>query len=279
MKTGIIDVGGGLRGIYAVGVFDYLMDQGITFDLGIGISAGSANVASYIAGQKHRNYRFYTRYSFNKEYMSLENFLKTKNYIGYDYIYSDLSNSDGKDPLDYNQIIKSKTDFRVIATNAFTGQPRYFNKDDIKQDDYDIFKASCCLPGVSTPYEINGIPYFDGALSDCVPIKKAFEEGCDKVVLVLTKPKDVLRDSKKDDVISKMISKEYPIAAKGLKDRAKTYNHGVKLAKRLEEEGHCLIIAPDDTCGVDTLKRSKESLIELYKKGYEDAKQIKDFIK
>ena len=39
MKTGIVDVGGGLRGIYAVGVLDYCMDQGIAFDLGIGVSA------------------------------------------------------------------------------------------------------------------------------------------------------------------------------------------------------------------------------------------------
>ena len=39
MKTGIVDVGGGLRGIYAAGVVDYCMDQGIHFDLGIGVSA------------------------------------------------------------------------------------------------------------------------------------------------------------------------------------------------------------------------------------------------
>lgn len=44
MKIGVIDVGGGLRGIYAVGVFDYCMDHDIHFDLGIGISAGSANL-------------------------------------------------------------------------------------------------------------------------------------------------------------------------------------------------------------------------------------------
>lgn len=42
MKTGIVDVGGGLRGIYAAGVLDYCMDKGIRFDLGIGVSAGSA---------------------------------------------------------------------------------------------------------------------------------------------------------------------------------------------------------------------------------------------
>ena len=55
MKTGIVDVGGGLRGIYAAGVLDYCMDQGIAFDLGIGVSAGSADLASYGAGQRGRN--------------------------------------------------------------------------------------------------------------------------------------------------------------------------------------------------------------------------------
>lgn len=50
MKTGIVDVGGGLRGIYAAGVLDYCMDKGIRFDLGIGVSAGSANLISYAAG-------------------------------------------------------------------------------------------------------------------------------------------------------------------------------------------------------------------------------------
>ena len=56
MKTGVIDVGGGLRGIYAAGVLDYCMEQGIRFDLGIGISAGSANLASFVACQRGRNY-------------------------------------------------------------------------------------------------------------------------------------------------------------------------------------------------------------------------------
>lgn len=46
MKTAVVDVGGGMRGIYAAGVLDYCLDQGITFDLGIGVSAGSANISS-----------------------------------------------------------------------------------------------------------------------------------------------------------------------------------------------------------------------------------------
>ena len=58
MKTAVVDVGGGMRGIYAAGVLDYCLDQGITFDLGIGVSAGSANISSFVAGQRGRNYPF-----------------------------------------------------------------------------------------------------------------------------------------------------------------------------------------------------------------------------
>ena len=74
MKTGAVDVGGGLRGVYAAGIFDYCLDQDIRFDLGIGVSAGGANVASYIARSKKRNYSFYTEYPFRKEYMRVGNF-------------------------------------------------------------------------------------------------------------------------------------------------------------------------------------------------------------
>ncbi|MBP5230577.1 MAG: patatin-like phospholipase family protein, partial [Clostridia bacterium] len=71
MKTGVIDVGGGLRGIYAAGILDRLLEAGISFDTAIGISAGSANLASFLAGQKGRTFRFYTEYSQRPEYMGI----------------------------------------------------------------------------------------------------------------------------------------------------------------------------------------------------------------
>lgn len=76
MKTCIIDCGGGLRGIYGAGVFDYCLDNNISFDVVIGISAGSANIASFTSGQRGRNYNFYHDYPFRKEYMSIENVIK-----------------------------------------------------------------------------------------------------------------------------------------------------------------------------------------------------------
>lgn len=86
MKLGIVDVGGGLRGIYTAGALDFCLDADIRFDLCVGVSAGSANLGAYIAGQKGRNYRFYTEYAFRKEYMSAANFLRTRSYIDLDYV-------------------------------------------------------------------------------------------------------------------------------------------------------------------------------------------------
>ena len=106
-KIGIVDVGGGLRGIYAAGVLDYCLDQDITFDYGICVSAGSANLASFLGRQPRRNKQFYAEYALRKEYMSFHNFRKKKSYLDLDYVYGTLSNSDGESPLNYEQIMEN----------------------------------------------------------------------------------------------------------------------------------------------------------------------------
>lgn len=278
MKTGVIDVGGGFRGIYAAGVLDGCLEQNITFDLGIGISAGSANLASYAAGQKGRNALFYTVYGLRKQYMSLGNFIRKRSYIDLDYIYGTLSNTGGENPLDYPALRDNPMEFYVVAADALTGQAKYFEKKDLRQDRYDILKASSSIPFVCKPYPVYGTPYYDGALGDPVPIEKAFELGCDRVVLVLTKPENAPRTSGKDNWFAAGIQKKYPLAAERLRQRARRYNEGVMRAREYVKQGKVLIVAPDDTCGVDTLKRDKEALQRLYSKGYRDAEKIKAFI-
>lgn len=276
--TGIVDVGGGMRGIYSAGIFDYCLKNNISFDLLIGISAGSANMASFLSNQMGRSYNFYTNYAFREEYMGIEQLIKTGSFINFSYIYDVLSKKAGESPFDYKTFEKDKSKFIVIATDASTGMPKYFTKDDIKENHYDVLKASCCIPGINKPIEIDNVPYFDGALSDTVPIKKAFSEGCDKVILILTKPVDTIRKSGKDIILSKMIEKDYPLAAKKFEDRADRYNLYIKLAKKWQDEGKLLILAPDSVEGLDTLKRDREALDLLYQKGLADAVKIEKFI-
>ena len=145
-KIGVIDVGGGLRGIYAAGVFDWCLENGVKFDYGIGISAGSANVASYLSGQHGRNYTFYEEYSVRKEYMGFENMLRTGSFLNLQYIYGPLSNADGENPLDFAKMNANPMEWYMIATNAVTGKAKYFTRGDMKQDDYRVLMASCCIP-------------------------------------------------------------------------------------------------------------------------------------
>ena len=278
MKTGMIDVGGGFRSIYAAGVLDFCLDQQIAFDLGIGVSAGSANLASFAAGQKGRNYTFYTEYSFRKQYASLDNLIRKRSYFDMDYVYGTLSNHDGENPLNYPAIRDNPMDFLVVATDAVTGQTRYFGKEDIAADNYDILKASSSIPFFCPPYEIKGVPYYDGALGDPVPVEKAFALGCDRVVVILTKPENILRNPQKDERLAAGIRKKYPLAAKRLCERAQLYNDEVALAQKYAKQGKVLIVAPDDTCGVDTIKRDKAALHRLYEKGCADGQKIMDYL-
>ena len=42
MKTGIVMEGGAMRGMFTAGVIDVLMENDISFDGGVGVSAGAA---------------------------------------------------------------------------------------------------------------------------------------------------------------------------------------------------------------------------------------------
>ena len=48
MKTGLIVEGGGMKCAYSAGVLDAFLDENITFDYCIGVSAGAANSASFL---------------------------------------------------------------------------------------------------------------------------------------------------------------------------------------------------------------------------------------
>ena len=127
------------------------------------------------------------------------------------------------------------------------------------------------------PYEVAGVPYFDGALGDPVPVEKAFQLGCDKVVVILSRPDGVPREPGKDLFFADRIQKKYPLAAEKLRMRAQRYNEGVSAAKKYEAQGRALVIAPDDTCGLKTLSKDKDALRRFYEKGLRDARAILAF--
>lgn len=275
---GYIDVGGGLRAVYGTGVLDFCLDNGIYFPYLIGVSAGSGNIASYMAHQKGRSLKFYTEFAFRREYMSFRNFRQNGSYIDLDYIYSGLSNENGEAPLDFQTMDENPAQFTVVSTNAQNGKAEYFTKKDFGKDDFDVFKTSCCIPIINRAYELRGSKYYDCGLSDPIPFRKAFEDGCDKVVVCLTRPLEYRKRHRVPQKIFDRVMREYPEIAETLFTSVDKYNEDVEQIKRLQDEGKVLIIAPRSCMGVDTLSRKRKNMQELYKLGYKDAEKILKFL-
>ena len=276
--TAIIDVGGGFRAIFGAGVLDRCLEEGIAFDHCYGVSAGSANLTSFLAHQHGRNHTFYTQYAFRKEYASVNSFIHNHNFANLDYVYGTLSNHDGENPLDYEAFAANPAQFTVVACDARDGSTKYFAKDDMHYDDYDILKASSAVPVACQPYVINGVPYFDGGIADPVPVQKAIDDGCDRIVLVLTRPKDVIREQHKDVAPARILRRSHPKAAERLLERYATYNTEVAAAKQYEAEGKVLILAPEELYGLSTLSKTYEGLERMYRAGYGQAGRIADFL-
>lgn len=275
---GVVDVGGGQRGVYGAGVLDQCIEQGVSFDYCVGVSAGAANLITYMAGQVGRTFAFYTNYSFRPEYMGFGPLSKKHQYVDLDYIYSNLSDSNGEYPLDFQAAMNSGKELCIVATSAETGLPVYFDLSDMAQDDYRAIKASSALPVVSKPYPVDGTSCFDGGLSDPIPLRKVLEAGCEKVVVILTRPKKFRRISSSDARFARIIRPVYPRIAEALMNRAGLYNLQLDLAEKYERQGKALIVAPESIGKMKTLTKDRSLIEELYAKGYKDALRILNYL-
>jgi predicted patatin/cPLA2 family phospholipase len=199
-------------------------------------------------------------------------------YLDLDYIYSTLSNSDGEDPLDYEAFSKTEAKYYVAATNARTGRPHYFSNSDVVKDDYRILKASSALPLACRPVRVGGEYYFDGGVAEPVPYRKAFGDGCDRLVVVLTRPRDQVRAIQSNMAVLRMFLRKYPEIIKDIEKRHIKYNDAVADLKRMEADGKALIVAPKDIAGMKTLTKDRQAIEKLYGYGYEDGKKIAAYI-
>lgn len=274
-KIGLVLEGGGMKCAYSAGVLDCFLEDGIQFDYLIGVSAGSANGVSYLAGQKGRNKRFYTEHLNDKDYMGLRCFRKTGNIFGLDYIYSTLTNSDGADPLDYDKLMENPTEYELVATNALTGKAAFFSKENFVRDDYKEIKASCAIPAVCKPVVIDGIPYYDGGIADSLPLERAFERGCDKLVVITSKARSYQRTPQKYRWFYSRRCKKYPKIIQLMDNHHIAYMEEFRHMFELEKQGKVLVIAPSKPLDISTFTKDAIKNQEIYDLGCSDYDSLK----
>ncbi len=272
---GVLFEGGTFRAIFSCGVMDALLDEGIMFPYCIGVSAGSADSASYISKQRGRNLRILEQYRNDKRYLSKRNILKERSMFGMQFVFRDIPNI--HDPFDVKTFREYDGQYIIVTTDAQTGETVYFNQDDVDED-YDVIHATCALPLVIPPAVIHGREYYDGGLSNPIPIDKLLKDGNEKALIVLTRPRGYLKSCRKSDIVAaRMIEKKYPEIAKAICNRYKKYNRSVKLCEKLEAEGRAVLIRPDGP--LESLEKNVDTLKANWQQGYDKAVEKMDRIK
>lgn len=276
MKIGLVVEGGGMKCAYNAAILDAFLDHNITFAYCIGASGGSGNLASYLAGQRGRNLRFFTEHIHSPSYFGLRSFLKTGDLFGLQYIYGTLTNSMGKDPLDFPALKNNPAEYEVVVTNALTGKAEYFGKEAMAQDDYRLVMASSAIPAACRPVELNDILYFDGGLSDAIPVSRALEKGCDRLVVILSKMRDYVRKPQGMRLFYTMRCHRYPKIISLIDHRHTAYNQNLQEVFALEREGKAFVFAPSHPIHAGTYSMNEQAERDLYALGMEDFNKQKD---
>lgn len=270
-RTGLVLEGGGMRGIFTVGVLDCFMDHGIRFPYTVGVSAGASNGISYISGQRGRSRFSNIDLLKHYNYIGWRHFLRGRGYIDLDYIF--YVYPERYYPFDYDAFFKAPERFEMVVSNCLTGQAEYLEEKRDRDRLLAVCKASCTLPVLCPITYVDGVPMVDGGVCDAIPVRHALEQGCDRLVLVLTRNKGY-RKADKDFYLPGFIYHQYPALREQLRTRYRRYNETLDFIERLEREGKAIVIRPEKPLRVGRTGHDPQALADLYDEGYALAERL-----
>ncbi|MBR2916513.1 MAG: patatin family protein [Clostridia bacterium] len=278
MKLGLVLEGGASRTVFSCGVMDVLLSNKIYADYVIGTSAGIAYGTSYASKQIGRNREVAVKYMSDKRYMGMKHLLNPKNrsYYNLDFVFGDIPNKEVF--FDFDAFSKFPGDVIATVTNLKTGQVEYMPVP-AEDRNFTVLRASCALPIMFKPIPIGNEKYLDGGIGDPIPYKRALEDGCDKIIVILTREEGYIKEKDGSENFVKVIYKKHPELVKTLLDRPKIYNDSVTELEKLQKEGKALVIRPEKIQGVERTESNPEILESLYQQGITvGSKKIKEIL-
>lgn len=274
-KSGLVVEGGGMRGIYAAGVLDVMMEQGFNFDGVIGVSAGAIHGCTMVAGQRGRSIRFYKKYCQDKRFMSIRSWIKTGDIVGRDFCYRELP--EVLDPFDYDAYVQSDTRFYATCSNLETGKAEYLEITDV-HGQIDIIRASASLPYVSRIVDIDGKKLLDGGCTDSIPFQACQKMGYTRTVVILTRD-ETYRKKPENTLPAKFVYHKYPAFINALKHRHEVYNQSREELAKMEQEGSVFVICPSEVLTIDRMCHDPEKIQETYDIGRRDMENLTDSLR
>lgn len=272
MKIGLVLEGGANRTIFSSGVLDGMMENNIKTDYLVGVSAGIAYGVNYASWQKGRTLKIFNEYLNDKRYMGFKYMLKRDNRslfnlkFTYDTIPNELV------PFDYECFKKFPGDIEAVVANIVTGKTEYVPVTH-EDKEFHVLRASCALPLLFPPIYIEGKPYMDGGLSDPIPYQRAFDKGCDKVVVVLTREQNYFKGEEKYKKLIKLKYSKFPKIMELMENRTQIYNQERKKLFQLEKEGKALVFMPENTKDFSRTEKDMVKIKNMYEDGYQKAQK------
>ena len=268
MKTGLVLEGGALRTIFSSGACDAFLDKELPLpDYTVGVSAGIAYGVSYLSRQSRRNLKLVTTYANDSRYMSMRNLLDRRNrsYFGLKFAYETIPNQ--LLPFDYDTFEAYPGTVEAVVTNLNTGRADYLPVP--RRDRHNLLlQATCAIPLMFPVYHLDGQPYLDGGCADAIPWKRAFAQGCDRVVVLLTREREYRKGPEKTMSLLRPVFRKYPALLEIMSTRAERYNRCREELFALEREGKVLVIAPESTAGFSRTERDTEKIRRMWQSGY-----------
>ena len=268
-RTGLAMEGGAMRGMFTCGVTDVFMENGITFDAAAGISAGAVFGCNYKSGQSGRALRYNKTYCRDPRYCSLRSLIRTGDLYGADFCYRELPHV--LDPFDRETFSRDPMEFFVGATDVRTGEIVYHQCTDGGETDIRWMRASASMPVVSRPVAIGGSAYLDGGITDSIPYSILEQNGCSRIVIILTQPDGYRKKKNPFSAWMRIPLRRYPKIADAMAVRYERYNRQLEEIRERERAGSALVIRPPEALKIRRTENDPEVLESVYQTGRKTA--------
>ena len=280
MKKGLVLEGGGLRALFSAGVIDVMMENQITFDGMIGVSAGATFGSNYKSGQIGRALRYNIALKDDPRYISWRSFFKTGDLVGAEFSYHVMPTE--LDVFDYEAYRQNPMEFHIVCTDAETGEPVYKQLDIMDYEGLEWVRASASMPIVSRPVPLEGRKLLDGGIVNSIPLKHFQELGYERNIVVLTQTKGFFKRRTKLMPLFHLTMRKYPAIIKAMGRRHLMYNEQLRYLAEEEKKGNILLIYPEDTLPIGRTELNEEKMRKVYQMGRKTAEEqllkIKDFL-
>lgn len=275
MKISLVLEGGGMRGAYTAGVLTYLLDKNVSFDYGVGISAGAMNLASFWMKRADYLKEVAVHYMSDSANVGIKPLLREGTYVGYDHMFDDLLAKVVK--YDLSLLNNTESNFEVGVFNMQKGDDEWLTKNQLTLTN---LKAACTLPIAGKPVTIDGFDYMDGGIVTMVPIGRSIQQGNDKHFVIITKDSEYVRHPEPAIEVNacKLLYRKTPAIVERLKVRDKVYYQEMDLVEKMVNEGSVYLMRPTSKIPVSRFKGDPQALQACFDLGIRDAKSQWDAI-